>query len=274
MITIGVDLGSTAIKVALVESGQLRWSRRRPTAPGQELLAKELIEQAIAESALSSSDIGGLAATGYGKKLLGAAGGTVDEISANALGLHRLSGGRGRVIINVGGQDLKVIRLDGAGKIADFRMNDKCAAGTGRFFEQVARILDTPVESFGTLAAAPDEPAELNSTCAVFAESEIVSLLARGASPASVIKGFHRSVARRIGALVGNAAATAADGEIWLDGGPSQDSGLKAALEDELLCEVSVLPAPQYTVAFGAALHAAQALEDPQGPASAAGRGA
>ncbi|MDR1656553.1 MAG: acyl-CoA dehydratase activase [Deltaproteobacteria bacterium] len=258
MISIGIDLGSTAIKVALVDEGQLKWCRQTPTAPGQERLAGELIDQALGDLELSSSDIGAAAATGYGKRLFVSASATVDEISANALGLHRLSGGRGRVIINIGGQDLKVIRLDENGRIVDFRMNDKCAAGTGRFFEQVARILDTRLEKFGELASGPDEPVELNSTCAVFAESEIVSLLARGATAASVIKGFHRSVARRVAALVGQAASDIVDGELWLDGGPSQDPGLRAALEDELLCPVSVLPAPQYTVAFGAALYAAQ----------------
>ncbi|MDR2443074.1 MAG: acyl-CoA dehydratase activase [Deltaproteobacteria bacterium] len=264
MITIGIDLGSTAIKMALVDNGQLRWSGRRPTAPGQERLAQELIDRAMDELNLKGSDIEGIAATGYGKKLLTTANSLVDEISANALGLHHLSCGQGRVIINVGGQDLKVIRLDADGKIVDFRMNDKCAAGTGRFFEQVARILDIEVESFGALSDAPDEPVELNSTCAVFAESEIVSLLARGASPASVIKGFHISLARRVASLVGSAAATASDFEIWLDGGPSQDRGFRAALEDELMCSVSVLKAPQYTVAFGAALYKALDLALPK----------
>jgi predicted CoA-substrate-specific enzyme activase len=254
--TIGVDLGSTAIKAVLVKDGDLAWFRKTPTAPGQEKLAQQLVEAALADLGLSRGDVAGVAATGYGKKLFASAGRAVDEITANALGLHRLSQGRCRVIVNVGGQDLKVIRLDETGKIADFRMNDKCAAGTGRFFEQVARILDAPLESFGRMAQAASEAVELNSTCVVFAESEIVSLLARGVDKQAVVKGFHRSVARRIASLLGRQAASD-DGDIYLDGGPSQDAGLLEALEDELMTEVKVLPQPQFTVAFGAALCAA-----------------
>ncbi|MDR1677612.1 MAG: acyl-CoA dehydratase activase [Deltaproteobacteria bacterium] len=257
MYTLGMDLGSTAIKAVLIKDASPIWRNKIPTAPGQDRLADSLIGQAVGELGLQRSDISDIAATGYGKKLFGAADRTVDEISANALGLRHLSAGRCRIIINVGGQDLKVIRLDEAGKIKDFRMNDKCAAGTGRFFEQAARILDTPLEKFGSLAALSDEPIELNSTCAVFAESEMVSLLARGASPAAVIKGFHRSVARRIASLLGSRDLSLDDGQIYLDGGPSQDTGLKEALEDELMSPVSVLPHPQFTVAFGAALFAA-----------------
>ncbi|MDR3154891.1 MAG: acyl-CoA dehydratase activase [Deltaproteobacteria bacterium] len=254
--SIGVDLGSTAIKMVLVKSWEIEWSRKVPTAPGQEALALELVRGAMDERGLSEGDIGGIAATGYGKKLMSRAGVTVDEISANAKGLFRLSGGRCRTIINIGGQDLKVITLDQAGKVADFKMNDKCAAGTGRFFEQAARILDTPLESFGKAAGSDAEPAELNSTCVVFAESEMVSLLAKGVPKERIIKGLHNSVARRVANLLGR-HRPAGDGDIYLDGGPSQNRGLLEALEDELLTEVKVLPNPQYTVAYGAAISAA-----------------
>jgi predicted CoA-substrate-specific enzyme activase len=131
-------------------------------------------------------------------------------------------------------------------------MNDKCAAGTGRFFEQVARILDISLEEFGPQGLASGGTVELNSTCVVFAESEIVSLLAKGVDRGAIIKGFHISVARRISNLVGRNTT----GEIYIDGGPSQDPGLIAALEDELMINVNVLANPQYTVAFGAALSA------------------
>ena len=257
-LSLGIDLGSAAIKAALLDNGVLRWLGKIPTAPGHERLALELMEKALAEAGLAQGSIGVVGATGYGKSLIGFADYRMDEITANARGLHDLSGGKCRVAINIGGQDLKVIRLGPNGQVDDFRMNDKCAAGTGRFLEQAARILDCPVESFGDLAKNSDEPADLSSTCAVFAESEMVSLLARGASRASVVKGIHRSVARRVVALAGKSAETAKDGEIWLDGGPSQNEGLKKALEEELLREVSVAPNPQHTVAYGAALLAAK----------------
>jgi predicted CoA-substrate-specific enzyme activase len=132
-------------------------------------------------------------------------------------------------------------------------MNDKCAAGTGRFFEQAARILDTPLESFADESGEGGEAAEINSTCVVFAESEMVSLLAMGVPKGRIIKGLHNSVARRVASLLGRAGPGTPEG-VWLDGGPSQNRGLVEAVEDELLMGVSVLPNPQYTVAYGAAI--------------------
>jgi predicted CoA-substrate-specific enzyme activase len=239
--------------MVLADDYKIEWSKLVATAPGQEALALELVKDAMSARGLGEGDIENISATGYGKKLMSGAGHTVDEISANAGGLFRLSEGRCRTIINIGGQDLKVINLTDNGKVADFKMNDKCAAGTGRFFEQAARILDTPLETFGEMSKMADEPLELNSTCVVFAESEIVSLLAKGVPKERIIKGLHHSVARRVANLLGK-HKTRGDGDVWLDGGPSQNAGLLEALEDELLMEVKVLPNPQYTVAFGAAI--------------------
>jgi predicted CoA-substrate-specific enzyme activase len=241
--------------MVLVDNYKIEWSRLVATAPGQEALALELVKDALHARGLKEDDIENISATGYGKKLMSQAGHTVDEISANASGLFRLSEGRCRTIINIGGQDLKVINLTDNGKVADFKMNDKCAAGTGRFFEQAARILDTPLESFGEMSRSAAEPLELNSTCVVFAESEIVSLLAKGVAKERIIKGLHNSVARRVANLLGRHKLPN-DGDVYLDGGPSQNVGLLEALEDELLMEVKVLPNPQYTVAFGAAISA------------------
>jgi len=248
---IGLDLGSTAIKAVLVKDNAMEWNRKVATAPGQDHLAMNLVKDALAELSLSERDIDKMSATGYGKKLISSVGHTVDEISANAQGMFILSRGQCRTIINIGGQDLKVINLSDKGKISDFKMNDKCAAGTGRFFEQVARILNTPLEDFGEMSLKADEIIELNSTCVVFAESEIVSLLAKGAKKENIIKGLNYSIARRITHLLGRQKT---DGEIYLDGGPSQNPGLLEALEEELLTEVKVLPQPQFTVAFGAAI--------------------
>jgi CoA-substrate-specific enzyme activase, putative len=250
---IGMDLGSTAIKVVLVENREIKWSRKVPTAPGQEARAMELVNEGLVKLGVTEADIEKVSATGYGKKLMSNASHTVDEISANALGLFTLSDGSCRTIINIGGQDLKVINLADNGQITDFKMNDKCAAGTGRFFEQVARILDTPLEQFGEMSQRATDALELNSTCVVFAESEIVSLLAKGVPKESIIKGLHYSVARRITHLLGRHALK---GDIYLDGGPSQNFGLLDALEDELLMEVKVLENPQFTVSFGAAISA------------------
>ena len=250
---IGLDLGSTAIKAVFVDGEELIWRGLAPTAPGQGAIAARLIEEG--RQALNLSSVAGvrLASTGYGRNLFQAAEVIVDEISANARGLFHLSGGRARTVINIGGQDVKVLILDEKGRVTDFRMNDKCAAGTGRFFELAARILDTPLESFGELGSRAQEEVELNSTCVVFAESEIVSLLSRGIARESVIKALNASVARRVAGLLGRDLG----GPVWLDGGPAQNLGLVEALENELMAEVRVLEAAQYTVAYGAALSAA-----------------
>ena len=250
-LNIGLDLGSTAIKMVIADGDRPVWQSHTPTAPGQEAVAKKLIDQALEQLALDAGQVNGVAATGYGKKLFTGAVKNLDEITANASGLFKLSGGLARTIINIGGQDLKVLTLAEDGRVVDFKMNDKCAAGTGRFFEQAARILDTPLTEFGELSSAAENDLELNSTCVVFAESEIVSLLARGVRKEDIIRSLNCSVARRVAGLMGRSAL---EGAVYLDGGPAQNRGLVEALEDELMSEVRVLDQPQFTVAYGAAL--------------------
>ena len=123
--SVGVDLGSTAIKVVFVQNNTLIWHKAIPTAPGQEALANKVIEEGIRELDISKDDILGVAATGYGKNLMNIADKVIDEVSANALGLHLLSGAAAKVIINIGGQDIKIIQLDANGKLLEFKMNDK-----------------------------------------------------------------------------------------------------------------------------------------------------
>jgi predicted CoA-substrate-specific enzyme activase len=248
--SIGLDLGSTAIKAVITEGARILWTGAVPTAPDQEALASGLIEKGRGELGLASSWSYRVASTGYGKALYRKADLRMDELSANARGLFRLSGGEARSAVNIGGQDLKTIRMSDRGEVTDFRMNDKCAAGTGRFFELAARLLNVPLSGFAALSGMPGEEVELNSTCVVFAESEIVSLLARGVPPQSVVRALHASVARRAAGLLGKVGA----GPVWLDGGPAQNRGLVEAVEEELLTEVKVTELPQYTVAYGAAV--------------------
>ena len=138
--------------------------------------------------------------------------------------------------------------MDDQGQVIDFKMNDKCAAGTGRFFEIAATILDTPLEQFHV--AQDIEPVGINSTCAVFAESEIVSLLAKGVDKQSIIKGINNAVAKRITNLAGSGLL---DQDVYIDGGPANNKGLVEAIEDALMCDIKVTQAPQFTVAIGAA---------------------
>lgn len=246
---VGVDLGSTAIKVVVVNNGELVWHKAVPTAPGQEAIARRVISEALTELELSQNEIAGIAATGYGKSLVGDADRIIDEVSANALGLSRLSDGSARVIINIGGQDIKIIKIDDAGKLLEFKMNDKCAAGTGRFFEMAARILDTSIHEFAALSDQANFAATINSTCVVFAESEIVSLLAKGTPKEAIIRGLHESIARRIAGMMGSEGIE----NVYLDGGSANNGALVSAIEDELFTDIDVLEHPQFTVAYGAA---------------------
>ncbi|MDR1676789.1 MAG: acyl-CoA dehydratase activase [Deltaproteobacteria bacterium] len=246
---VGLDLGSTAIKVVFVQGQEMIWAGQTATAPQQETIALSLIEKGFRELNLSADQKYTVASTGYGKNLYRTADLKLDELSANARGLYKLSQKEARAAVNIGGQDIKVLKLSPEGKILDFRMNDKCAAGTGRFFELTARLLDTPLEKFYELSQETGPEIELNSTCVVFAESEIVSLMSRGVGLGPIIRALHASVAKRAAGLLGRI-----DGPVWLDGGPALNRGLVEALEDELMTEVKVTTNPQYTVAFGAAL--------------------
>lgn len=243
---IGIDVGSTAIKIVFVRDNQMIWKKAVPTKPGQPALVDEMIQQGLEDCSLSREDIKNTCATGYGRNLISDSSWVVDEITANAAGIHQLTSGRARTLINIGGQDVKIIKLSDTGQILDFRLNDKCAAGTGRFFEIAARILDTPLDEFS--CDSQEEPVNISSICAVFAESEIVSLLAQGVDKRRIIKGLNNSVAQRIANLTGPGAL---DADVYVDGGPALNQGLIESLEDELLCDIKKVEAPQFTVAWG-----------------------
>ncbi|MBN1931124.1 MAG: CoA activase [Desulfobacterales bacterium] len=243
---IGIDVGSTAIKIVFSADNQMIWKKAVPTRPEQPALVNELIQQGLDDCCLLKKDIKTLCTTGYGRNLINGSSRVVDEITANAAGIHQLTSGRARTLINIGGQDVKIIKLSDTGRILDFKMNDKCAAGTGRFFEIVAKILDTPLNEFSFESS--DEPVNINSICAVFAESEIVSLLAQGIDKHRIIKGVNNSVARRIANLTGHADL---DEDVYVDGGPALNQGLIESLENELLYDIKKVQDPQFTVAWG-----------------------
>ena len=242
-----IDVGSTAIKIVFAEEKRMIWKTATPTKPGQPAVVDELIGRGLAECGKSGNDIETVCATGYGRRLINGNCRVVDEITANAAGIRQLTGGAAKTLINIGGQDVKIIRLSDEGAVTDFKMNDKCAAGTGRFFEMAARILDAPLESFATNGV--HEAVAINSICAVFAESEIVSLLAEGVDKFRIIKGLNDSVARRIAGLAGRMDLAP---DVYVDGGPALNRGLVESLEDELLCDLKTTEDPRFTVAWGA----------------------
>lgn len=257
---VGIDIGSTSIKIALVdESGTLIDHSTDPTGGRFHKNALAALDTLLIRSDLALSDVKYTVSTGYGRKLFKEADESVSEITANGIGANHIGGltGKVRTIINIGGQDLKVIHLDEDGQVTNFVMNDKCAAGTGRFLEMTARNLEADVDELGAMHLAADGlPLTINSTCTVFAESEIISLLAQGNSPERIAAGVHYSIARRVVRL---AKRIGVEELVLFDGGPALNRGLVAALEDELMCAVQVPEVPQITTAIGAAIQAREA---------------
>ncbi|MGD9367652.1 MAG: acyl-CoA dehydratase activase [Desulfobacteraceae bacterium] len=250
----GIDIGSTAIKVALVdEQGRLAGAHIAPSGSLFHKNAREALARLLAEKGLTGDNVHYTMATGYGRKLFKEADDAISEITANAIGVHQAGrqNGGARTIINIGGQDSKAIQLDSDGHVANFVMNDKCAAGTGRFLDVAARNLEIDLEELGDYHfSANGAPLTINSTCTVFAESEIIGLLANGHGKGEIVAGIHYSIAKRTVRL----AKRIGIGEsVYFDGGPALNKGLVAALEDELQRPVVVPEHPQTTTAFGAA---------------------
>ncbi len=220
--------------------------------------AGEALARLLAEQHIAAEEIDSMASTGYGRKLFTAADRSISEISANAIGARQVAVGGGtalRTIINIGGQDTKVIALGADGRIRDFAMNDKCAAGTGKFLEMTARSMDVDLSAMGRCHVEfAGAPITINSTCTVFAASEIISLLAGGCRKGEIIAGVHHAVARRIAQL---AERVGIEDTVLFDGGGALNQGMQSALEDELMREVTVAANPQITTAWGAALFAA-----------------
>lgn len=213
--------------------------------------AETVYREALGEAGLQQADI--VVATGYGRHGIGFARKAVSEITAHAKGVHFLYPDV-QGIIDIGGQDSKVIVIED-GRVADFQMNDKCAAGTGRFLEHTARALEVSVDELGRLAIASQAPANISSMCTVFAESEVISLRAQGCSKEDIAAGLVDSIARRVAAM---ARPMGLKEHVALVGGVAKNEGIRAALERELGVKLFVPDQPQITGALGAALIASE----------------
>lgn len=250
----GIDVGSTAIKVAVVdEDGRVAGVHVTPSGSLFHKNSLEALNALLSKLGLRRDDVRYLIATGYGRKLFKEADDSISEITANAIGAFEAGKAYGgvRTIINIGGQDSKAIQIDSTGNVVNFAMNDKCAAGTGRFLDVAARNLELDLEDLGECHfQANSAPLNINSTCTVFAESEIIGLLAKGHGKAEIIAGIHYSIATRTVRL---AKRVGIEDRVYFDGGPALNKGLVAAIQDELGRELVVPEYPQTTTAFGAA---------------------
>ena len=255
MFCAGVDAGSRTIKVALINDESMRSVAAGICNQGvrQTVLAQELFDKMLFESGVKRKDIRRVVATGYGRNALDWADTTVTEITCQAYGV-KLQTPDVRTIIDIGGQDSKLIRLDHNGIVHDFEMNDRCAAGTGRFLEIAAERLEMKLSDLGASAGKADKPAAISSMCVVFAEAEIVGLLAAGESPENIVAGVQRSIAKRIFAMV----AARMESPIVFTGGVALVPGMENALANVLNHSIRIAANPQMTGAHGAAFIAAE----------------
>ena len=250
---IGIDIGSTSIKVVIIDENK-KIIAKGTAATGYHFNenTEDVLKSLFAEQGITEEDIGYIISTGYGRKLYKRSDENVNELSANVAGAVSM-GNNGtpiRTIINVGGQDTKVISVSEQGEMQNFVMNDKCAAGTGKFLEMAAHNLELDISEFEALhMEARYDPLPVNSTCVVFAESEIISLLGAGHKRNEIVSGLHYSIAKRIVRLA--ARAKVQDGVLF-DGGAALNKGMVDALETELMRKVYVNEIPQMTTAYGA----------------------
>jgi predicted CoA-substrate-specific enzyme activase len=244
----GVDIGSTMTKVVIAgDTGES--SLIGPTGPEHRKLANRVMEEALDLAGISFDNITFVVATGYGRINVPVADKQVTEITCHARGLSSLLPSA-RTVVDIGGQDSKGIKIE-KGKVVSFVMNDKCAAGTGRFLEIIADALGVPLNKLGEFSLAAEKPAVISNTCTVFAEQEVVSQLANGESVPNLVAGIHEAIATRIYAMVSKLKI---ERDVAITGGGAKNIGLVKALETKFGCSVLVPPEPLLTGALGAAL--------------------
>jgi len=249
-IYLGLDSGSRTTKAVILKNQEIICDDIEPTGirPGD--TSEKVISQMLKKNGITQEDITSLVATGYGKNIADYAQRKISEISCHARGTHYFFP-RVRTFIDIGGQDSKIAVLNPKGKVVDFVMNDKCAAGTGRFLEVVARILNTRVDKLSDLVLKSTREIEINSTCVVFAESEIIGLLTQNNPVGDIAKAVHDAIARRTRNLM---SAIQWQEPIVFTGGVANNSAMQEALERILQTDLLVPEKPDFTGAIGAAL--------------------
>lgn len=257
MLTLGIDIGSASSKAVIVKNGTSVVGSAAVQAGTGTSGPGRVLREVFSASGLGRKDIARTVATGYGRFSVEDADRQLSEITCHGKGIFFLCPTAG-TILDIGGQDAKAISLGKNGLIDKFFMNDKCAAGTGRFLEVMSRVLEVELGAMGEHHFLARNPAKVSSTCAVFAESEVISLLSTGMNRDDIIAGVHRSVASKACALVYRAGIK---GDVLMCGGVARNAGVVDAVSRELGKPVAVAPHPQLTGALGAALLAAEDLK-------------
>ena len=254
MIHAGIDIGSITAKAALIKDGILIGTLVVPTGYNHLNAGIRVFEALLEKTGISRTDISAIVSTGYGRASIDFADKAMTEIICHGTGAHFLNPDI-RGIIDVGGQDSKAILLDNQGRVENFAMNDKCAAGTGRFLEVMARALEVDLDQMGEFSIKADHPSKISSICTVFAESEVISMIASQEKRENIIAGIHEAAAARVAIL---AAKIGIKGPVMMTGGVAKNKGMVAALEKRLGLKLIIGSLAQENGAIGAAVLASE----------------
>jgi len=254
MIVAGIDVGSLTSKAVILKDKKLHSSALRLTGTDVTAAAETVFREALDKGSLKPECVERIISTGYGRINIPFADKSVTEITCNAIGVHFLYP-NARLVIDIGGQDCKAIKMDDQGKVITFAMNDKCAAGTGKFLEIAAQTLDMNLRELGSIGLEAKNKVLISSTCTVFAQTEIVSLIAQRVQKGDIAVALHTSIASRIYGLICSTNPDF-DEQVVLTGGVAYNNAIVKTLEKKLECEITVPENPQIVTALGAAVKA------------------
>ena len=257
VLTLGIDVGSTASKCVILQDGNEIVSKSLIHVGAGTSGPSRAIKEVLDNCGFKKEDMKFSLATGYGRNSIDWVDMQMSELTCHAKGAYFIFPHVGTVI-DIGGQDAKVLGFDERGFLKNFVMNDKCAAGTGRFLDVMARVLEVDINDLERYSEMSTKIVNISSTCTVFAESEVISQLAQGTDRCDIIRGIHRSVAGRVAGL---AKRIGIQDTLVMTGGVAQNNGVVKALEEELGREIFTSPLAQYTGALGAALIAYEKRE-------------
>jgi predicted CoA-substrate-specific enzyme activase len=258
MYVAGCDVGSLSAKAIIMSNGDVLASHVIFARPEPEESAREVMDKALGKAGLAIADIAYCVGTGYGRNSIPFANAVESEIICHGKGAQWLMP-EVHMVIDIGGQDAKAIRLDDSGNVIRFAYNDRCASGTGRFLEVMSGAMGVNLEDMGEISSKATSPLSISNQCVVFAETEIISLINAGKNLSDIVAGLHKSLAHRVAAL---ARGIELDKEITMTGGVAKNTGMFAALEEALGVKLREMSTdPQIIGALGAALIARQAAD-------------
>lgn len=257
MYVLGIDIGSTASKAVILTDERKIYAKAAVSDGTGTIGPKKVYDKILTENNFKKEDFSSILVTGYGRFSFDDADSQKSEISCHAKGVIFLNP-KVRTIIDIGGQDVKAIRLNDKGMILNFVMNDKCAAGTGRFLDNMAKILNVKTSELSNISEGAKEVINISNTCTVFAESEVISQLSNNVRVEDLVAGIHKSVAKRVASLVFRNGIVK---EVAMSGGVALNKGLVKSLSEEIKMDIFVHNYCQFAGAIGAALFALEELE-------------